>query len=270
MPDESAIDLEDSDTPSNLLSANAHWIFGSIYAVLVLAGFIFGIWTGAQKPKPTEVTETKQKENTEKPGDKPAPKPPSVTPPPSQPQPQANGTNPQPKPKDTPVGVTPPQPEVKGVGLKEVVAIASAVHAGVSKPVVKAVSFKEVLPILQTYCFECHGGSTGKPKGDVDVTSVAKMLKSKGPPLVPGKPEDSTMYTSTASGDMPKDKKGPNSMQLKLLHDWIASGAKERRAIRRRKMRGTDDSQAGIDGGRGSGVNTPGVVPNRLMEGLSR
>jgi hypothetical protein len=207
-----------------------------------------------QQSKPVELTETKasnnpdtSKENPEQPSEKVEPKPLIVTP---KPQPEAKETKPEPKPKDTPMVVTPPPPETTGGGLKEVGSAANAIHAGVSKPVVQTVSFKQVLPILRTYCFECHGGSTGKPKGDVDVTSIAKMLKSKGPPLVPGKPEDSTIYTSTASGDMPKDRKGPDSTQLKLLHDWIASGAKERRRIVRRRMPNQPDhSKLELTGG---------------------
>ena len=34
------------------MSSNGHWVFGSIFAVLVLIGFGFGVWAGAAKPKP--------------------------------------------------------------------------------------------------------------------------------------------------------------------------------------------------------------------------
>jgi eukaryotic-like serine/threonine-protein kinase len=102
----------------------------------------------------------------------------------------------------------------------------------------RVVLFKEVQPIFRAYCNDCHGGSTGKPKGNVDLTSLLKMLKSQGPPLIAGKPMDSTLYTLVKGGDMPPDgKKGPNAQELQLIYDWIASGAKERRrTIRRRGL----------------------------------
>jgi periplasmic protein TonB len=210
------------------LSSNAHWIFGSIYAGLAVIGFGFGVWAGAAKPKPTETAEAKK--DTDK--DKPAPKPPTVTPPVPNPNPNPNPftppvvepkkepdpepkkpevkKEPEPKPKDPEPKPKPKDPEVK--------------------PPARVVLFKEVQPILRTYCNDCHGGSTGKPKGGIDLTSVAKILKSKGPPLVAGKPMDSTLYTSTKGGDMPPDgKKGPDEKELQLIYDWIAGGAKERR-----------------------------------------
>jgi periplasmic protein TonB len=190
-----------------------------------LVGFGFGVWAGAQKPKPPEVADLK-KDNTEKPADKPAEKPAEklataptlepvqkvedskpVTPDPNTKPPEPMTPLPPPKPKDT--GTTPKDPT-------PVIAV-------------KAVSFKEVVPILRTYCHDCHGAA-GKPKGGVDLTSIAKMLKSKDMPLIPGKPSESAIYTSVRDGRMPSEgKKGPNEKELKLLHDWIASGAKERR-----------------------------------------
>jgi outer membrane biosynthesis protein TonB len=239
-----AFDLDD-DKPAERpgqLSANAQWLFGSLYALLVLVGFSFGIWAGAQKPKPTELADAKLKENADKPIDKPAPKPvvtptptpePAPTPPePSPPEPKSK--EPEPKTKE-------PEPKPKEV---------------VKPPEVRAVAFKEVVPILRTYCFDCHGGSVGKPKGNVDLTSVAKMLRSKGPPLVPGKPNDSALYLSTKSGDMPPDgKKGPSQAELKVLHDWIASGAKERRrTVRvRRRVRSHDAREVELTAEAGAG-----------------
>jgi hypothetical protein len=226
----SEFESESGETPlrRGQLSSNAHWLFGSLYAALTLIGFSFGVWAGAAKPKPTEVADAKQKENTEKPPERPKPPEPKpkeaepkakeTEPKPKEPEPKAK--EPEPKPKEPEPKPKPKEPEPKKVDFK-------------------AVSYKEVQPILRTYCYECHGASAGKPKGNVDVTSIAKMLKSKGDPLVPGKPNDSTLYTTIKSGDMPPDgKKGPSEQELKLIHDWIASGAKERRRpVRTRGLR---------------------------------
>jgi periplasmic protein TonB len=246
-------DLEfDSDTNrtssrAGQLSPNGHWVFGSVFAGLVLVGFSFGVWAGAAKPKPPETADAKKE--PEKPGAQqppPAPKPNPPVPPTTGP-----GTNPdvpkppgmpdskmpdapEPKPKDNP-GVNPKGPDPKGPDPKgttpEPKGVVTPKNPDPKGTVpAKAVAFKEVQPILRAYCTECHGGSTGKPKGDVDVTSIAKILKSKGPPLVVGKPDESTLYLSIKSGDMPPDgKKGPSEKELQLIRDWIASGAKERR-----------------------------------------
>jgi hypothetical protein len=225
MPDHSGLnfDSEEGTTPTlpGQLSANGQWVFGSLYAGLVVLGFGFGVWAGASRPKLVEVVEVKKE--PEKPAPKPAVTPPApvVTPPapvvnpPVEPEPK----EPEPKPKDPEPKPKEPEPKPKEPEPKP----------KEPKPDAKPVAFKEVLPILRSYCFDCHGAA-GKAKGEVDVTSIAKMLKSKGPPLVPGKPEQSTLYLSVKAGDMPPDgKKGPSEKELKLIYDWIAGGAKERR-----------------------------------------
>lgn len=212
------------------LSSNGHWVFGSIFAVLTLIGFSFGVWAGAAKTKAPEVAEAKPKEPSEKPVEKPVPKPvvpPTVVPPKTEP-PVADPPKPDPV-KPEPIKSEPVKPDSpKPVPPK----------TEPPKPPAKAVVFKEVSSILRAYCADCHGAA-GKAKGDVDVTSVAKLLKSKGPPLVAGKPDQSSLYLSIKSGDMPPDgKKGPSEKELQLLYDWIAGGAKERRRTVRRGGRG--------------------------------
>jgi periplasmic protein TonB len=222
------------------LSANAHWIFGSIYAGLALVGFGFGVWAGAAKPKPAEVAEKKE---PEKPGDKPAPKP-NVNPAANPTNPNA-GANPavEPKPKDPggdkpsgmsgdkPSGTSGDKPAPKTGGTAPGTTTTPGTPPGKSTPVVtKVVTFKEVQPILKANCNECHGDTKGKPNGDVDTRTLANIMKSKGPPLVVGKPMDSTLYLSVKSDDMPPDpRKKLTDEQKQLLHDWIAGGAKERR-----------------------------------------
>lgn len=232
--------------PPNQLSANGHWIFGSIYALLALVGFGFGVWAGAAKPKPVEVAEKQKDADKDKAPAKPPATAPAATPAPApvvepkkdpepepkKPEPKAKEPEPKPKPKEPEPKPKPKEPE--------------------PKPPARVVLFKDVQPIFRAYCNDCHGAA-GKPKGNVDLTSVAKILKSKGPPLVAGKPADSTLYTSVKGGEMPPDgKKGPDEKELQLIHDWIAGGAKERRAVRGRR---------GGAGGRRKLELTPGADP---------
>src|SRR5262249_31329586 len=100
---------------------------------------------------------------------------------------------------------------------------------------IKPVAFKEVRPILMKYCGNCHGLSAGKPKEGIDLRTVAAIKKGgdNGDILKVGEPMQSKLYTSMlpgASTFMPPDgKPSPEPKELQLIHDWIASGAKERR-----------------------------------------
>lgn len=214
-------------------SSNEQWIFGGIFAGLVLVGFAFGVWAGAPpaKPKATETADAKKdKEPAATP--KPAPVTPVVAPV------KKDEPEPKPEPKAEPKKVEPevkPEPKKTEPEPKKPEPPAKKTEPEPKKPD-RVVVFKDVQPLLRAYCNDCHGGSTGKPKGGVDTTTLAKMMASKGPPLVPGKPSDSPLYTTIKSGEMPPDgKKGPDEKELQLIYDWIAGGAKPRRTVRRRK-----------------------------------
>src|SRR5262245_57351701 len=119
-------DSEADTTPlrPGQLSPNGQWIFGSIFAGLVLVGFGFGVWAGAPKSKP-EVAEVKKE--PEKPAPPPAPKPtpapaPVVTPPVVPPapvdpmppvEPEPKPKEPEPKPKEKEPEHKPKEPEPK-------------------------------------------------------------------------------------------------------------------------------------------------------------
>jgi hypothetical protein len=234
MSDHDALDF-DTETArrSGQLSANGHWVFGSVYATLALVGFSFGVWAGAAKPKPVEVAEAKKE--PEKPAPPPTTKPNTPTPAPAGPAPGVPAPvppmppvpapmepmpkeKPEPKPKDPPeIKPKPPEPKPKEPE---------------PKANVKPVAFKEVLPILRAHCNTCHG-DVGKPKDGVDLRTAASIMKgdkNKDPIVVPGKPESSPLYTSIAEGRMPKDgKPAPSPAQLEVIRNWILSGAMERR-----------------------------------------
>jgi hypothetical protein len=120
-------------------------------------------------------------------------------------------TTPKVDPKPTtPVTTTPPKDPPKNDNLKPV-------------------SFKtDVMPILRTHCLNCHG-NVGKPKGDVDLRTIASLMKSTSPDkmLVIGKPEESDFYTSITKRDMPQNKPKPSDKEILVLKNWILTGAKE-------------------------------------------
>jgi hypothetical protein len=81
-----------------------------------------------------------------------------------------------------------------------------------------------IAPLLAARCLNCHSGS--EPKGRLDLTSFSRAIKGgeNGPALVPGKLDDSPLWTRVNDGDMPPEHPLPDSEKL-LLREWIAAGA---------------------------------------------
>jgi periplasmic protein TonB len=234
------------DAPERI-SPNGQMIGIAVYGGLVLVGFAFGIVTGYDSPKPPIVVAKHDKEkdkDTPKPDsakpDASKPVPPKSTTPISTPPQELNPTPPRADPpkvdppkNDPPVIVMPPKKDPPKVDppktdpppppkKEEPVAV------------VKPVSFeKDVKPILRSYCFNCHGAA-GKPKGDVDLTSLAKIVDPKNPPILKaGDPKKSSIYTQIADQAMPPNGSRPGKGETEVIRNWILAGAKPRR----RKLR---------------------------------
>ena len=90
--------------------------------------------------------------------------------------------------------------------------------------------FKDVQPILEAKCTECHRGA--KAKGGLHLDSLADAMKggkSDGAAVAPGKPDDSSLIARIASGDedevMPPKGKPLSKDEITLLTQWIKEGA---------------------------------------------
>ena len=92
---------------------------------------------------------------------------------------------------------------------------------------------RQIKPILEKSCLRCHGPK--KPHGKLNLESRESAFKGgkEGPGIVPGKPDKSSIYTTTVlepdSEDLmpPKDKGGPlPKEQTELLRLWIEQGAR--------------------------------------------
>jgi Protein of unknown function (DUF1553)/Protein of unknown function (DUF1549)/Planctomycete cytochrome C len=86
---------------------------------------------------------------------------------------------------------------------------------------------ERVAPILRQHCVRCHQGS--KPKGGLDLTSAKGVAGgTEGTPVVvAGKPKESRLI-EVVSGDkpeMPKNGRPLTNDEIRILHDWIATGA---------------------------------------------
>jgi len=92
---------------------------------------------------------------------------------------------------------------------------------------------EDIAPLLKQKCTSCHGFLIAE-KG-LRLNSLERIHKGgeSGPAVVPGAPDNSPLYTalSLPASDvrhMPPLAAGPDltMAQKKLIHDWIAAGAK--------------------------------------------
>ena len=110
-------------------------------------------------------------------------------------------------------------------------ALTSTVAAQNSTQPQPSVDFvRDIQPILQTSCYECHGPK--KTKAHLRLDSPAGILKGgeTGPIVLPGKSEQSLMVRRVLGLDgddrMPKDGDPLTAAQIGLIRSWIDQGAR--------------------------------------------
>ena len=84
-----------------------------------------------------------------------------------------------------------------------------------------------MLPILKARCLKCH--SPLASKGKLNLSSPRSLARggSNGPVIVPGNPDESTLWELVSSEEMPPKPEEPLSADEKnLLRRWIEQGAK--------------------------------------------
>ena len=90
---------------------------------------------------------------------------------------------------------------------------------------------REVLPILEHRCIECHHPE--ESRGGLDLTRLSTMLRGGdelGPAVVPGKPGESPLLQTAMhklEPHMPKKADKIPDAELEVLRRWIAEGAKD-------------------------------------------
>ncbi|WP_339731338.1 PSD1 and planctomycete cytochrome C domain-containing protein [uncultured Gimesia sp.] len=86
---------------------------------------------------------------------------------------------------------------------------------------------KQVAPILQKHCIECHNDSTRD--GGLSLESQSSTLKGgeSGNVLVAGKPDESSLldYVIGPEPEMPKKGKPLSKAEIETLKQWIKAGA---------------------------------------------
>ena len=84
-----------------------------------------------------------------------------------------------------------------------------------------------MLPLLKARCVKCHGPI--KPKGKLNLSSARSMARggANGAVIVPGNPDESTVWDLVANDEMPPEPDEPLSDEEKTtLRRWIQEGAK--------------------------------------------
>jgi len=98
-------------------------------------------------------------------------------------------------------------------------------------PGVEAVTYaKDVAPIFASRCNECHGDKKSKAGLRLHTLDAALKGGKEGPVVVPGKPEDSSLFKviSLKPDDediMPPKGKPLTPEQIDVIRRWILSGA---------------------------------------------
>ncbi|MCS6994752.1 MAG: hypothetical protein N2117_01830 [Anaerolineales bacterium] len=105
---------------------------------------------------------------------------------------------------------------------------ATTTPESVPVPVTSAgeVSFaRDVLPILQNKCINCHGGQRTAEGLDMKTYDALMAGSENGSVITPGDSTRSSFITLSAEGKMPK--RGPKltAEELRLLTDWVNAGA---------------------------------------------
>jgi mono/diheme cytochrome c family protein len=93
-----------------------------------------------------------------------------------------------------------------------------------------AVDFtRDIQPILQTNCYECHGADKSKGKLRLDIRAAAMKGGETGPVIIPGKSSESLLVRRILGLDgddrMPKDGDALAAPDVAKIRAWIDQGA---------------------------------------------
>lgn len=95
-----------------------------------------------------------------------------------------------------------------------------------AEPVTTPVFERDVLPILNNHCLQCHGGV--HQKNGLDLRTLPAILKGgqTGAVVVPGKPDESLLWKKLSTDAMPKTDNKVSAENKTVIKAWIAGGAK--------------------------------------------
>jgi len=125
----------------------------------------------------------------------------------------------------TPPASNSPEPVEPAQAASPTSAVSAATPAD-AQPSTTGVSYsKDVMPIFENSCTNCHGVDQIKKGLDMRTYESLMAGSDNGPVIVAGKAADSLLFQQVADGKMPK--RGPKltPAQVKTISDWINAGA---------------------------------------------
>jgi len=88
------------------------------------------------------------------------------------------------------------------------------------------VSFaKDVMPIFQNNCINCHGGEQMKAGLDLSTYAGLEAGSFNGPVIVVGNSTGSFLVQQVVNGKMPKRGSKLTAEQIQVISNWIDAGA---------------------------------------------
>ncbi|WP_202921654.1 PSD1 and planctomycete cytochrome C domain-containing protein [Anatilimnocola aggregata] len=85
---------------------------------------------------------------------------------------------------------------------------------------------RDVLPILNSHCLQCHGGLHRKAELDLRTISAALAGGKNGKVVTPGDPDASLLWKKIKTDEMPKNPIKVSAEQKEIIRRWIAAGTK--------------------------------------------
>ncbi|CAG1773263.1 hypothetical protein BAC2_03821 [uncultured bacterium] len=84
------------------------------------------------------------------------------------------------------------------------------------------------MPIFEQYCYTCHGPNRipGVPTSYSLVSYDTTLRGGFIPAVVPGIPQESSLYLGVSTYDMPRDGNRLTDAEIELIRLWILQGAR--------------------------------------------
>jgi mono/diheme cytochrome c family protein len=112
-----------------------------------------------------------------------------------------------------------------------------------------------VFPLFKEKCFSCHGEDRDDVRGQFNMLTRVGILRggeSEEPSVVPGKPEESSLYLAVLWDDLempPKENDRLSTEQIEYVKRWIAGGAPWPSAQQMKEIRRKTSNKWKVDNG---------------------
>ncbi|HEX8912861.1 MAG TPA: DUF1549 domain-containing protein [Humisphaera sp.] len=118
------------------------------------------------------------------------------------------------------------RPALAALLLLFVVAVSRPARAGAAEAPAGPTFERDVLPVLNAHCLQCHGGVHQRNGLDLRTLPSLNTGGKSGPVVVPGNPDESLLWKKLAADEMPKTDNKVSAANKAAIRAWIAGGAR--------------------------------------------